>query len=62
VHRIADHPMPCGTKRAVLLYRSTDPRDTQAIGVPLRDRDTDTLVVRGDRDVYLPVAQAARAA
>jgi hypothetical protein len=54
--------MPCGTKRAVLLYRSTDPRDTQAIGVPLRDRDTDTLVVRGDRDVYLPVAQAARAA
>ena len=61
VYLLADHLMPRGTKRAVLrLYRSTDLKDVEALSAPLRDRDPDTLVVWGDRDVYLPVAQAAR--
>jgi pimeloyl-ACP methyl ester carboxylesterase len=53
--------MPRGTKRAVLrLYRSTDRKDIEALAGPLRDRDPDTLVVWGDRDVYIRVAQAER--
>ena len=58
---IVDHLMPRGTKRAVLrLYRSTDRKDIEALAHPLRKRDVDTLVVWGDHDVYLPVAQAER--
>lgn len=61
VNRIAGHLMPRGTKRAVLrLYRSTKTKDIEALSAPLRQRDPDTLVVWGTRDVYLPVAQAER--
>jgi hypothetical protein len=59
--RIADHLKPRGNKRAVLRrYRSTDPQDIEEIGDPLRDRDIDSLVVWGDRDVYLPVGRTGR--
>jgi len=59
VRQIADHAMPAGTKRAILrLYRSWRQRQMDALVEPLRARDPDTLVVWGDADVYLPVAQA----
>jgi pimeloyl-ACP methyl ester carboxylesterase len=61
VDRIAGHLMPRGTKHAVLrLYRSTRKQDMEALVAPLRQRDPDTLVVWGDRDAYLPAAQAER--
>jgi pimeloyl-ACP methyl ester carboxylesterase len=61
VEQIADHLMPRGTKRAVLrLYRSTDRKDIEALAGPLRRRAPDTLVVWGDQDVYIRVAQAER--
>jgi len=61
VGQVADHLMPRGTKRAVLrLYRSTNTKELEALAAPLRRRDPDTLVVWGDRDVYLPVDQAQR--
>jgi pimeloyl-ACP methyl ester carboxylesterase len=59
--RIAGHLMPRGTKHAILrLYRSTRKRHMDTLVAPLRQRDPDTLVVWGDRDVYIPVAQAER--
>lgn len=61
VEQVADHLMPRETKRAVLrLYRSTDRKDIEALAGPLRQRDPDTLVVWGDQDVYIRVAQANR--
>ncbi len=61
VGRIAGHLMPRGTKRAVLrLYRGTTSADMDALVEPLRRRDPDSLVVWGDRDAYIPVAQAER--
>ena len=61
VDRIAGHLMPRGTKQAVLrLYRSTRKQDMEALVAPLRQRDPDTLVVWGDRDAYIPAAQAER--
>ncbi|HME76928.1 MAG TPA: alpha/beta hydrolase [Mycobacterium sp.] len=59
--RIAGHLIPPGTKRAVLrLYRSTRAQNMDKLVEPLRQRDPDTLVVWGDRDVYIPAAQADR--
>ena len=59
VERITEHLVPPETKRAVLrLYRSWRQRQMDALVEPLRARDPDTLVVWGDADVYLPVAQA----
>ena len=59
VERITVHLVPPETKRAVLrLYRSWRQRQMDALVEPLRARDPDTLVVWGDADVYLPVAQA----
>ena len=61
VDRIAGHLMPRGTKAAVLrLYRSTQSRHMDALVQPLRQRDLDALVVWGDLDAYIPVAQADR--
>lgn len=62
VDQIAAHATPRGTKRAILrLYRSAvPPKLLEDVIGPLRQRDPDTLVVWGDRDVYLPVALAER--
>jgi len=61
VDQVAAHLMPRETKRAVLrLYRSTNRKDIEALAGPLRHRDPDTLVVWGDRDVYIRVPQAER--
>src|SRR5262249_354469 len=61
VDRIAGHLMPRRTKHAILgLYRWTQSRQMDALVEPLRERDPDTLVVFGDRDVYIPAAQAER--
>lgn len=61
IDTIAGHLAAPETKRAVLrLYRSTSVKEHQAIAPRLRSQDHDALVVFGDADAYIPVAQAYR--
>ena len=58
---VAGHLAPEETKRAVLrLYRSTDLNEHERLVSRLSEHDHDALVVFGDADAYIPVAQAHR--
>lgn len=61
VEVIVGHMLPAKTRRAVLrLYRSVRSGDMDQLSARLRQHDHDALVIFGDADAYIPVAQAHR--
>jgi len=61
VAEIGAHFRPGETKRAVLrLYRSTSTASIEALSARMRSRNIPALVLWGDRDAYIPLAQAER--